>query len=157
MRHSLMVIAVACCLSCGGARAVTASAGDLRGNGGVCTSYFFGLFRPIIVACAQVGSPGTLNDDGKTPMLVVKTIADSFEHANSGNWQLTVTDASGKQLLRQMLERRIHDVGACTQYNCIKQSVDVVQVPTWDAGVYNLRFVRAFDTSLVAEMQLTIL
>lgn len=108
-------------------------------------------------ACALIGAPGTLADDGQTPMLVTTVSALSSGSANPGNWQLTIFRPDGTEALQTMLTKKVPDVGECTAYGCERYGIDVMKVPVdWTPGMYRLRYVCSFDTSKVAEMTIAV-
>lgn len=123
----------------------------LRDRNGACTYFDKGN------VCAFTGSPGTLSDDGKTPLLKVYVQDWGWQLSNPGNWQITVTAPDGRVLLKKIMEKAVPNVGTCISSGCLKWAIDVLEMPEpWSPGVYAFDFVCVFDTSIVDHSTITL-
>ena len=159
MRESVFIVALmsAACIT-PEMRNKVATMADLRERNGACAIGDYGSFTSpaSVIACAQTGSPGTLDDDGSTPYLVSKFQSDSFELSNPGNWQFTVSE-SGRELIKLRLPADVPNVGVCGSWGCFKDGIAITPLPEpWKPGKYTLRYVCAFDTRRVATMTITL-
>lgn len=118
---------------------------------------FFPTPSTTAVICAQTGAPGTLNDDGKTPFVIVKLVGFDFETTNSSNYQLEVFK-DGQPFFKGMFARSpasVPSVGPCTSSSCLKTGIGVLTMPEpWEPAVYTFRLTCAFNTSYVASTKL---
>ena len=107
--------------------------------------------------CAQVGSPNMLHDDGQTPTAIVYVQDWGWQLSDTGNWQLTINRPDGSVAVQRILKQQVPNVGVCTSGDCLKWSIDVVQLPeAWQAGTYRFRLVCTFNIQLQKQYELTI-
>ncbi len=109
-----------------------------------------------ITSCAQVGSPGTIADDGKTPFIISMFGSDGWELANPGNWQLKVFH-DGNLAFKRILKQSVPSVGYFNSSGCNKHDSDVQTFEYgWKPGSYRFRYTCSFDTSRVVENVVTV-
>jgi len=141
---------------------VVSQMSDLRTRNGACASMRVDSGTLALVTkgkrrietCLLTGLPGTLMDDGKTPVVVTRVtgIANSPD-ADASNWQVEywfngVPVGKGKRML---VKTGLTPELSCDQGDCESSSLDVAKWPEpFAPGRYSFRYTCALDTSLVA-------
>jgi hypothetical protein len=113
------------------------------------------MVQPVIETCFRIGSPKTLHDDGKTPMVLTTVYARTIESANPNGYQLEIVKDG--RVLRTWRGNDstpnyiVGDVGT-TWYGS-----DVQFLPEpFEDGVYTINWVAAYNTDIKASATITL-
>jgi hypothetical protein len=129
-------------------------AAALRTRDGACVTLDMDAVITI-KSCLEIGSPGTLDDDGTTPVLVSVVHSKSISLADPNGYQITVR-VNGVEALKTMGREDVPSVGSgyLPFY-----AVDIQKLPSapTTGQVVEIEWIAAWDTAIKKTGTITLL